>query len=179
MAARFWLAVECSVNHHGCWRPTYFLCPIFFVTDLMTKPPPTHSSPATPPLNNTFYCGRQLLVDCCVFQINGSHLRPTPISSLCFWTGLCLAPQTGELTASSAQLVPAPCVGTLVATARWVRGRGQSRWGIGWWRLLLVAVCFCVLCCGRERPLLLATKDTYFVKSWYRIGQNGWFFVHA
>ena len=31
--------------------------------------------------------------------------------------GLCLAPQTGELTASSAQPAPTPCMGTSVEAA--------------------------------------------------------------
>ena len=91
----------------------------------MAKPPPTHTPPAAPPLNNDFYCSRwRLSVDCCVLRTNGGHLRTTPLSSLYFLMGLCFAPQTGtgEVTVSSAQLAPTHCVVTLGATAPWVGG---------------------------------------------------------
>jgi hypothetical protein len=68
--------------------------------------PSTHSTPAAPLLKNSFFRGRQLLDDCCVFLLNGGHLRPPPTSSLYFLMGEYLVPQTGEPTVSSAH--PAP-----------------------------------------------------------------------
>jgi hypothetical protein len=36
---------------------------------------PIHSNPHAPPLQHLSYRGRQLF-DCCIFQLNGGHLRP-------------------------------------------------------------------------------------------------------
>jgi len=140
--------------------------------------PPMQSNLVAPLLKNAFFRGRQLSDDRCMFLLNRNHLRPTPISSLYFLMGVCLAPQTGEPTASSAH----PASDAL-------RGYFGSHHDMSWWHrwptmevegkatggkaaAAHVGCCvFCVLCCGVSG--LVATNDTYFVESQYRIGQNG------
>jgi hypothetical protein len=75
------LLVDCCVLIDR-WLPkvtVYFLFNIFFPLNLspptIGRRPPTRSNPHAPPLQDPFYRGRQLLVDCCVLPINGSHLR--------------------------------------------------------------------------------------------------------
>ncbi len=85
--------------------------------------PPTRSNPHAPPLQNPSHLGRQLLFDCCVFQLNGSHLRPIHLYLSIFLMCLHSAPQTGK----PAIAPPNPTPGTL----RWIIG---SRGAIGWWR---------------------------------------------
>ncbi len=141
----------------------------------MVQRPSTHSTPAGPPLKNAFFWGRQLLDDCCMFLLNSDHLRPTLILSLNFLMGVCSAPKTGEPPALSAH--PAldtlhGYIGSRCAMSWWHHwpthgGKGQICWGQGdsgsCWLL-------CILCFV---SILLATNDTYFVESWYRISQNG------
>jgi hypothetical protein len=65
-----------------------------------------------------------------------------------------MVPRTGEPTASSANLVPDALLGyfgSLRAMCWWRHwpthgGRGQRRWGVGWGHLMLVVVCFVLLC---------------------------------
>ena len=59
-----------------------FISPFKSSSDLMVQRPSTHFTPAVPPLENAFFCGRRLSDDCCVFLLNDGHLRPPPISSL-------------------------------------------------------------------------------------------------
>ncbi len=121
---------------------------------------PTRYNSHAPPLQHPSKCGRQLLVDCCLSSLNGGQLRPEPGVSLYFLTCLHLAPQTGK----PAIAPPNPATGALRGT-RGSRGaikwghqysahgeRGQSRWRVGWQRLILVVVC-CVLCCSCDKPV--------------------------
>ena len=84
---------------------------------------PTHSNPHTPPLQHLSYRGRQQLFDCCIFQLNGGHLRPRHHFPSIFLMHLNFASQTGE----PAIAPPNPITGAL----RWARGR--PRGAIGWW----------------------------------------------
>ncbi len=114
---------------------------------------PTHYNSHAPPLQHPYERGRQLLVDCCLSSLNGDHLRPEPGVSLYFFNCVHLAPQTGK----PAIAPPNPTAGALRGTigSRGAIGwghrytahgeRGQSRWRVGWQRLILVVVC-CVLC---------------------------------
>jgi hypothetical protein len=85
--------------------------------------PPTCSNPHAPPLQHPSHHGRQLLFDCCVFQLNGGHLRPIHLYLSIFLMCFHSAPQTGE----PAIAPPNPTTGDL----RWIIG---SRSAIGWWR---------------------------------------------
>ena len=123
------LIVASYLVHQWPFKANVYFISIIFCCwfddpNYVNKPPHTHSTPAVPLPNNALYHNHWLSIDCSVFWLNGSHLRPTPLSSLYFLMGLCLAPQTGELTASSAQPVPAPapCMGTLAASATCVGG---------------------------------------------------------
>jgi hypothetical protein len=42
----------------------------------MQELPLTCSTLAAPPLKHLYYHDRRLLIDCCVFQLNGGHLSP-------------------------------------------------------------------------------------------------------
>ncbi len=122
---------------------------------------PTRYNSHAPPLQHPSKRGRQLLVDCCLSSLNGSHLRPESGVSLYFLMCLHLAPQTGE----AAIAPPNPTTGAMRGTIGsrgaigWGhqysahRERGQSRWRVGWQRLILVVV-FCVVCCGCDKPVL-------------------------
>ncbi len=123
---------------------------------------PTCYNSHTPPLRHPSKRGRQLLVDCCLSSSNGGHLRPEPGVSLYFLMCLHLVPQTGK----PAIVLPNPTTGALRGTIGscgaigWghrysAHGeRGQSRWRVGWQRLILVVVC-CIVCCGCDKPVLL------------------------
>jgi hypothetical protein len=122
---------------------------------------PTRYNSYVPPLQHPSERSCQLLVDCCLSSSNGGHLRQEPGAFLYFFMCLHLAPQTGE----PAIAPPNPTTGAL----RWTIGsrgaigwghqytthreRGQSRWRVGWQRLILVVVC-CVVCCGCDKPIL-------------------------
>ncbi len=89
IGACFWLVVVCnSIDRRPPKVTVYFLFDIFFASNKSPPTigcrPPTRSNPRVPPLQHSFYCGRQLLVDCCVLPINGSHLRPQCILNLLF-----------------------------------------------------------------------------------------------
>jgi hypothetical protein len=80
IGACFWLVVACKfIDRRPPKVTVYFLFDIFFA--LNSSPPtiecrpPTRSNPRVPPLQHPFYRGCQILVDCCVLPINGSHLR--------------------------------------------------------------------------------------------------------
>ncbi len=73
---------------------------IFFFPSNLSPPtigrrPPTHSNPRAPPLQHPFYCGCQLLVDCCVLLINGGQLRPMHHFPLYFLMWFILVSQMG------------------------------------------------------------------------------------
>ncbi len=117
--------------------------------------PPIRSAPAALPLHHPSRCFCQLFVDCCFFWPNGSHLRPTPLLSLCFLMCLVLLPQTRELAIVSANPVLGSCnepIGSDSAMIWWrccpIHGeRGKAAGGLGgsspcW--LLCVVLC-CVL----------------------------------
>jgi hypothetical protein len=76
------LLVDCCVLpiNGGHLRPQCILNSIFFALNLsppmIGRRPPIRSNPHTPPLKHRFYRSHQLLVDCCLLLINGSHLRP-------------------------------------------------------------------------------------------------------
>ncbi len=122
---------------------------------------PTFYNSHAPPLQHPSEQGRQLLVDCCLSSLNGGHLRPEPGVSLNFLMCLHLVPQTDK----PAIAPPNPTTGALRGTIGssgaigWghrysAHGeRGQSRWRVGWQRLILVVVC-CVVCCGCDKPIL-------------------------
>jgi hypothetical protein len=122
---------------------------------------PTRYNSHAPPLQHPSNCGHQLLVDCCLLSLNGSHLRPEPGVSLYFLMCLHLAPQTGK----PAIALPNPTTGVLRGTIGsrgaigWGRRytahgeRGQSWRRVGWQRLILVVV-FCVVCYGCDKPVL-------------------------
>jgi hypothetical protein len=84
---------------------------------------PTRSNPHAPPLQHLSYHGRQKLFDCCIFQLNGSHLRPRHHFPSIFSIHLNFASQTGELAIA----LPNPITGALHGA----RGRCSA---IGWWR---------------------------------------------
>jgi hypothetical protein len=112
---------------------------------------PTCYNSHAPPLQHPSERGRQLLVDCYLSLSNCGQLRPGV--SLYFLMCLHLAPQTGK----PAIAPPNPTTGALRGTigSRGAIGwghrysahgeKGQSRWRVGWQRLILVVVC-CVLC---------------------------------
>ena len=108
------------------------------------------------------------------------NLRPRKVHLLIFWCMLFGTPQTSKPTMAPPNPTTIASYGTIWCNrsvswgCHWPYhgGRGQSRCGAGWQWLMLVVVCFCVVVVIR----LLATNDTYFVESWYWIGQNGWFF---
>ncbi len=84
---------------------------------------PTRSNPHAPSLQHLSYRSRQQLFDCCVFQLNGSHLRLRHHFPSIFLMHLNFASQTGE----PAIAPPNPITGDLSGA----RGR---RGTIGWWR---------------------------------------------
>ncbi len=79
---------------------------------------------------------------------------PTHFPSLWFFRGVCMVPRIREPTVSSANPVPVALLGyygSLSAMCWWCHwptngGRGQSRWGEGRRHLMLVVVCFVLLC---------------------------------
>jgi hypothetical protein len=121
---------------------------------------PTRYNSHAPPLQHPSERGRQLLVDCCLSSLNGGHLRLEPGVSLYFLMCLHLAPQTGEPAIAPPNSTTGALRGTIGSRGAigWghrysVHGeRGQSRWRVGWQRLILVAVC-CVVCCGCDMPV--------------------------
>ncbi len=104
----------------------YFIC---FFHCLNSSPQtigrrhPTCSNPHAPPLQHLSDRGRQQLCDCCIFQLNGGHLRPRHHFPSIFLMRLNYASQTGE----PAIAPPNPIMGALC-------GARERRGAIGWWR---------------------------------------------
>jgi hypothetical protein len=73
----FLLIVVCDLFVGGRLRPRCILFSTFFVIPFAAcNDDPTQSTPVVPPLQRTPHHWHQLLVDCCVFQLNGSNFRP-------------------------------------------------------------------------------------------------------
>ena len=154
----------------------------------MGQLPPIRSNPRAPPIQPSDYRDHRLPAGCCVFSLVLTHLQPRNIRLSILWCVLFGTPQTSKPTMAP----PNPTTvalngntwvwgrGAMCCGRHWPthRGRGQNCWEVGQWQLMLVVVCYCVLCCDHEWPHL-ATDDTYFVKSWYRIGQKWPIFAHS
>ncbi len=84
---------------------------------------PTRSNPHAPPLQHPSYHGRQQLFDCCIFQLNGGHLRLRHHFPSIFLMCLHSAPETGKPAIAPPNLN--------MGNLRWIIG---SRGTIGWWR---------------------------------------------
>jgi hypothetical protein len=100
IGACFWLVVVCKfIDQQQPKVTVYFLFNIFFASNSLPprigRRPPTCSNPRVPPLQHPFYCGRQLLVDCCVLPINGGHLRRMHHFPLYFLMWFILVSQMG------------------------------------------------------------------------------------
>ena len=135
------------------------LVSLFHLPYQMRRPRPTlRSLTSVPPLQHLICRESQLLVDCCVSLLIGNHLRPRPYLPLYFLMGLALAPQTKEPT----MVLPNPIAHALSqlmgsSGAMSCRHRcsthgerGQSRWRVGPWRLILVlciVLCLCAVVC--------------------------------
>ena len=112
---------------------------------------PTQSAFCAPRLYHSLYCGCQLLVGCHVSSSNGGHLRPETRVSLYVLMWRQMAAKVKEPAPTSAN----PTTGALYGPVRsrgamsWGckihEGKGHSRLGVGWWRLMLVVVCFGLL----------------------------------
>jgi hypothetical protein len=129
MPACFWLVVVCKISNGGHLRP--LLHYIFEIFSSFNSPPRNkkntpliHFSPAVHPLHHPSYCCCQLLIDCCVLQPNGGHLRPRTRPPLYFLIHLCLASQPRESAAARANPLPGAC-------NRLVGSGGTMIWGHG------------------------------------------------
>ncbi len=114
---------------------------------------PICSTLAVPPIIHPIYCGRQLLVGCCMFLLNSSRLRPRPQPSLYFSIGLVLASQSMKPAMARAHRMPRACyrlIGSSGAKIWSIAGvvierEGQSHWRVGgWWLMLVVVSCGCI-----------------------------------
>ncbi len=122
---------------------------------------PTRYNSHAPPLQHPSKRGHQLLVDWCLSSSNSSYLRPEHGISLYFLMCLHLAPQTGKPAIAPPNRTTGALRGTIGSRGAIGWGhrysahgeRGQSRWRVGWQRLILVVVC-CVVCCGCNKPVL-------------------------
>jgi hypothetical protein len=86
--ACFLLIVVCDLFVGGR-LPRYILFLTFFSSfhsppGMMRQRPPTRSTPVASPLQRTTHHRHQLLVNCCVFRLNGGNLRPRHPPSLNF-----------------------------------------------------------------------------------------------
>jgi hypothetical protein len=98
---------------------------------------PIHSTLAAHPVHHPSYCCHQLLVDCCVLQPNGCHLRPRTHPLLYFLMHLHSASQPREPAAARANPSPGACNRLMGSRSNmiWGHGRcchgdiGKSRWG--------------------------------------------------
>jgi hypothetical protein len=89
--AYFLLIVVCDSFVGGRLRPRCILFSIFFSSfhsppGTMRQRPPTRSTPIASPLQRTPHHRHRLLVDCCVFRLNGGNLRPRHRPSLNFFS---------------------------------------------------------------------------------------------
>ena len=119
---------------------------------LPTRSPPTRLHYNTPPTASANY-----QVDCCFSSPNGGDLRPEPGPSLYFFVRPILALQLTELATARAHRTSCTWYRPIGSGGAkiWSHGgcchvnRGQSRWVVGWWQLMLVVVCCgCVLDCS-------------------------------
>ncbi len=108
-----------------------------------------------------------------------------PCLLLYFSMGYVSVPQTKEQAEASASLPPGACNGLTGSHCRaliWGHGgcchgdRWQSGWKVGWWQLMLVNVCF-VLLCFMVDCTFLATS-TRHVETWSGTSQNGALLLH-
>jgi hypothetical protein len=165
--ACFWLVVVWAIVDRWPTKGNgvfyiYFFLHLNLSPQTIGRRHPTCSNPHAPPLQHLPYRSRQQLFDCCIFQFNCGHLRPRHHFFSIFWCILIFPPQVNKPLHRQTRS-RAPCMGPEGYVAPLVGGanslpmeRGQSRWRVGWRRLMLVVVCFvcCVLWLWRA---LLAT----------------------
>jgi hypothetical protein len=161
-----WLLHD-KISNSSQLRPwPYFIFVIFWSFNLPPQnkknTPLIHSTPAVHPLHHPSYCCLRLLVDCCVLQPNGGHLRPRTHLPLYFLMHPNLAAQPREPATARANPLPGACnrlVGSC-GTMIWGHDRcchgdlGQSRWG--WEAAAHLVFLFCVVCCVCVRSLHLS-----------------------
>ena len=82
--------------------------PLQFAARHKKTTPPTDSALVASPLHPIPQRRRQLLFDCCVPQLNGSHLRPRVRPSLNLFCHQYAAPSKGQ--PSSPHVLPQPCL---------------------------------------------------------------------
>ncbi len=158
------LCVSSSIGGH--LRPR---CDSFYIIFLLSLSSPKQWDDVSPhaptparPLSNippTAIIDFWLVVVCFYLVL---AIRQTPFPSLWFLRGICTAPRTGEPTALSANLALDALLGyfgSLSAMCWWHHwsthgGRGQSRWRVGWRYLMLVVVCFVLLCFVLDRTFV-------------------------
>ncbi len=161
----FWLVLVCTIINRRPSKARCILFLLFFVSLNLTHQGIENTSSHTLYHPRTSFPTLILPLTSTISWLLGIFINQRPLKAKAmpitlFLMGYASAPQTKEQAAASANPPPGACNGLRVSHCALIWGHGgcchgkrwQSRWRVGRWWLMLVAVCFvffvsCVLCC--------------------------------